>query len=203
MKREGLFFIISAPSGAGKTSLCEEATILFPDLYYSVSYTTRPPRPSEKDGKDYHFVTEDKFQEMIDERKFVEWAEVHGSRYGTAYDPIKECQQRGIDVILDIDAQGAKQITNGFPNGVSIFVLPPSWQELENRLRLRGSDSNEDIERRLQNAKGELREIERYHYLVVNDDFKEAVSTLKSIVIAERCKRDRILPLIKDLYRLR
>jgi len=198
MNKDGMLVIISAPSGAGKTSLCEEITRFFPDFYYSVSYTTRHPRPGEKDGKDYHFVSEEKFREMIDEKRFIEWAEVHGNRYGTASDPIRECRGKGIDVILVIDAQGAEQIAKEFPNGVYIFILPPSWHELENRLRSRGSDSNEDIKKRLENAKEEFRDIKRYDYLLINDDFDTAASTLKSIIIAERCRRDRVLPLVRD-----
>ena len=179
MNKEGLLFIISAPSGAGKTSLCKKVVKFFPNLYHSVSYTTRLPRPGEKDGEDYLFVSKDKFQKMIDDRRFVEWAEIHGNRYGTTIDSLKEYQHKGIDIILDIDGQGGRQLKNEYPDGIYVFILPPSWKDLEERLRLRSTDSDEDIEKRLKNAKEELQYIYHYDYIVVNNDLEEAVSALK------------------------
>lgn len=202
MNKEGLLFIISAPSGAGKTSLCKEVVKFFPNLYHSVSYTTRLPRPGEKDGEDYLFVSKDKFQEMIDDRSFVEWAEIHGNRYGTTIDSLKEYRHKGIDIILDIDGQGGRQLKNEYPDGIYVFILPPSRKDLEERLRLRSTDSDEDIEKRLKNAKEELQYIYHYDYIVVNNDLEEAVSALKSIIIAEKCRRERVLPLVKDLFKL-
>ncbi|RJP56968.1 MAG: guanylate kinase [Deltaproteobacteria bacterium] len=202
MNKEGLLFIISAPSGAGKTSLCKEVVKFFPNLYHSVSYTTRLPRPGEKDGEDYLFVSKDKFQEMIDDRSFVEWAEIHGNRYGTTIDSLKEYRHKGIDIILDIDGQGGRQLKNEYPDGIYVFILPPSRKDLEERLRLRSTDSDEDIEKRLKNAKEELQYIYQYDYIVVNNDLEEAVSALKSIIIAEKCRRDRVLPLVKGLFQL-
>ena len=204
MNKEGLLFIISAPSGAGKTSLCKEVVSAFggPNLYHSVSYTTRPPRPGEKDGEDYHFVSKEKFQEMIDNRRFVEWAEIYGNRYGTTIDSLKEYRHKGIDIILDIDGQGGRQLKNEYPDGIYVFILPPSRKDLEERLRLRSTDSDEDIEKRLKNAKEELQYIYDYDYIVVNSDLEEAVSTLKSIIIAEKCRRDRVLPFVKGLFQL-
>jgi len=202
MNKEGLLFIISAPSGAGKTSLCKKVVKFFPNLYHSVSYTTRLPRPGEKDGEDYRFVSKDKFQEMIDDGRFVEWAEIHGNRYGTTIDSLKEYQHKGIDIILDIDGQGGRQLKNEYPDGIYIFILPPSRKDLEERLRLRSTDSDEDIEKRLKNAKEELQYIYDYDYIVVNSDLEEAVSTLKSIIIAEKCRRDRVLPFVKGLFQL-
>ena len=202
MNKEGLLFIISAPSGAGKTSLCKKVVKFFPNLYHSVSYTTRLPRPGEKDGEDYLFVSKDKFQEMIDDRRFVEWAEIHGNRYGTTIDSLKEYQHKGIDIILDIDGQGGRQLKNEYPDGIYVFILPPSRKDLEERLRLRSTDSDEDIEKRLKNAKEELQYIYDYDYIVVNSDLEEAVSTLKSIIIAEKCRRDRVLPFVKGLFQL-
>ena len=202
MNKEGLLFIISAPSGAGKTSLCKEVVKFFPNLYHSVSYTTRLPRPGEKDGEDYLFVSKDKFQKMIDDRSFVEWAEIHGNRYGTTIDSLKEYWHKGIDIILDIDGQGGRQLKNEYPDGIYVFILPPSRKDLEERLRLRSTDSDEDIEKRLKNAKEELQYIYHYDYIVINNDLKEAVSALKSIIIAEKCRRDRVLPLVKDLFQL-
>lgn len=202
MNKEGLLFIISAPSGAGKTSLCKEVVKFFPNLYHSVSYTTRLPRPGEKDGEDYLFVSKDKFQEMVDDRSFVEWAEIHGNRYGTTIDSLKEYRHKGIDIILDIDGQGGRQLKNEYPDGIYVFILPPSRKDLEERLRLRSTDSDEDIEKRLKNAKEELQYIYQYDYIVVNNDLQEAVSALKSIIIAEKCRRERVLPLVKDLFQL-
>jgi len=202
MNKEGLLFIISAPSGAGKTSLCKKVVKFFPNLYHSVSYTTRLPRPGEKDGEDYLFVSKDKFQEMIDDGRFVEWAEIHGNRYGTTIDSLKEYQHKGIDIILDIDGQGGRQLKNEYPDGIYVFILPPSRKDLEERLRLRSTDSDEDIEKRLKNAKEELQYIYDYDYIVVNSDLEEAVSTLKSIIIAEKCRRDRVLPFVKGLFQL-
>lgn len=202
MNKEGLLFIISAPSGAGKTSLCKEVVKLFSNLYHSVSYTTRLPRPGEKDGEDYLFVSKDKFQKMIDDRRFVEWAEIHGNRYGTTIDSLKEYRHKGIDIILDIDGQGGRQLKNEYPDGIYVFILPPSWKDLEERLRLRSTDSDEDIEKRLRNAKEELQYIYHYDYIVVNNDLEEAVSALKSIIIAEKSRRERVLPLVKGLFQL-
>jgi len=202
MNKEGLLFIISAPSGAGKTSLCREVVKFFPNLYHSVSYTTRLPRPGEKDGEDYRFVSKDRFQEMIDNRRFVEWAEIYGNRYGTTIDSLKEYRHKGIDIILDIDGQGGRQLKNEYPDGIYVFILPPSRKDLEERLRLRSTDSDEDIEKRLKNAKEELQYIYDYDYIVVNSDLEEAVSTLKSIIIAEKCRRDRVLPFVKGLFQL-
>ena len=202
MNKEGLLFIISAPSGAGKTSLCKKVVKFFPNLYHSVSYTTRLPRPGEKDGEDYRFVSKDRFQEMIDNRRFVEWAEIYGNRYGTTIDSLKEYRHKGIDIILDIDGQGGRQLKNEYPDGIYVFILPPSRKDLEERLRLRSTDSDEDIEKRLKNAKEELQYIYDYDYIVVNSDLEEAVSTLKSIIIAEKCRRDRVLPFVKGLFQL-
>ena len=198
MNKEGLLFIISAPSGAGKTSLCNEITRFLPDLQYSVSYTTRSPREGEKNGEDYHFISNEKFQEMIDERRFVEWAEVHGNRYGTAVDSLRECRHKGKDVILDIDGQGARQIKDEFPDAVCIYILPPSWKELEERLPSRRTDSDENIIRRLRNATEEVRYVDLYDYILINDDFNETVFLLKSIIAAERCRSERVLPLIEE-----
>lgn len=202
MNKEGLLFIISAPSGAGKTSLCKEVVKFFPNLYHSVSYTTRLPRPGEKDGEDYRFVSKDKFQEMIDNKRFVEWAEIYDNRYGTTIDSLKEYLHKGTDIILDIDGQGGSQLKSEYPDGIYVFILPPSWKDLEERLRLRSTDSDEDIEKRLRNAKEELQYIYHYDYIVVNNDLEEAVSALKSIIIAEKCRRERVLPLVKGLFQL-
>lgn len=200
--KEGLLVIISAPSGAGKTSLCEAVMGFFPDLNYSVSHTTRTPRPGETNGDDYHFVSQETFQEMIKDGRFAEWAEVHGNKYGTAAEPIRECLHKEKGVILDIDGQGARQLKDKFPDAVSIFILPPSWEELEERLRSRRTDDDKDIEIRLKNAREEIQYVEQYDYVVINDDFTEAASTLKSIVIAEKCRTQRFLRREQDYMRI-
>jgi guanylate kinase len=185
-------FILSAPSGAGKTTLTKKLLEAFPDLTLSVSYTTRAPRTGEAPGRDYHFVTEGRFLRMRKENAFAEWARVHGSLYGTARAPLDRRLESGRDVLLDIDVQGARKIRRRYPRAVSIFVLPPSWKELEKRLALRGTDRSDVIRRRLQNARSEIREIVRYDYFVVNSEIRESVASVISIVRAERLKVARV-----------
>ena len=200
MKREGAIFIISAPSGAGKTTLCKEIIDIFPALRHSVSYTTRAPRAGEVHGKDYFFVTPDEFRRMVAEGEFAEWAEVHGNCYGTAIRTLEECRTNGVDVILDIDIQGARQLKERYQGGVYIFILPPSYDELRRRLNGRSSDSDEVISRRIDAAAGEIRESRWYDYIIVNDQFPRAVEELKSIVIAERCRTFRVLEAVTELF---
>jgi guanylate kinase len=190
-EREGILFIISAPSGAGKTTLCKEIIDFFPALRHSVSYTTRPQRPGEQDGKDYHFVSRTIFDAMIAQGAFAEWAEVHGNRYGTAIDTLDRFRSEGRDILLDIDCQGARQLKNSYRQGVFIFVLPPTMAELQRRLEGRNTDSPEVIARRIANARDEIREAVWYDYLVVNDDFIQASAEMKSIVLAEGCRTSR------------
>jgi len=192
MKRQGVLYVISAPSGAGKTSLCKEIIDIFPGLRHSVSYTTRPIRTGEQDGKDYRFVSRQEFDRMIGEGAFAEWAEVHGNRYGTSIAALDACRKGGEDILLDIDCQGAKQIREKYGEGVFIFILPPSMDELRRRLLHRNTDTSEIIENRLRNAEGEIREASWYDYIVVNDDFVRALEQLKSIVDAERCRSSRL-----------
>ena len=195
--RKGLIFVVSAPSGAGKTTLCKKVVELLPDIRHSISYTTRPPRVNEIDGVDYHFVSEEIFVKMVERDEFVEWAIVHGNRYGTAEKSLKRYEAEGIDIILDIDVQGAGQIRQKLKRGVYIFVLPPDPEELEKRLRGRGTDGDEVIKARLLNAREEIGRIVNYDYIIVNDLFEDAVESLKSIIAAERCRRESILPQIK------
>lgn len=202
MQRSGIIFVISAPSGAGKTSLCKELIDFFPALRHSVSYTTRPARPGEQEGVDYHFVTADAFRTMVDEGAFVEWAEVHGNRYGTAAASLEEARHAGRDILLDIDCQGAAQLRRNLENAVYIFILPPDLDELRRRLEGRNTDSSEVIERRIANAEGEIREAGGYDYLVVNDDFHQALTELKSIIIAEACRTPLVLPTLADRFDL-
>jgi guanylate kinase len=193
MQREGVLFVISAPSGAGKTTLCKEIIDIFPDLRHSVSYTTRTPRPGEVHGRDYFFVGQDEFSRMVAAGEFAEWAEVHGNLYGTSLSTLKQCRSQGIDLILDIDCQGAQQLKGRFDGGVYIFILPPSIAELRRRLDGRSSDSEEVIERRIANAAAEIKESRWYDYIIVNDKFSEALTQLKSVLIAEQCRSFRVI----------
>ncbi|MFQ5849114.1 MAG: guanylate kinase [Candidatus Binatia bacterium] len=190
-KREGVIFILSAPSGSGKTTLIKKLMEVFPDVRLSVSYTTRGPRLGEVPGRDYHFVAEDKFELMRTRGDFAEWAHVHGSLYGTPRRPLERSIHSGKDILLDIDVQGSKKIKRRYRSAVSLFLLPPSWKELERRLALRGTDRREIVRQRLENARRELREIMRFDYFIVNREIQEALELLKSIVIAERLRVSR------------
>lgn len=193
-RREGTLFVVSAPSGAGKTSLCKAITDSMENLTHSVSCTTRSPRPGEIDGRDYFFVTKERFQAMVDAGDFAEWANVHANFYGTSRRVLDDMVRQGIDVILDIDTQGAAQIKARFPGAVFIFIMPPSLDILEERLRSRKSDREEEISRRMQRAREEIRDYTRYDYIIVNRDFDRALSELRSIVTAERCRTRLIDP---------
>ncbi|WP_243374485.1 guanylate kinase [Geotalea sp. SG265] len=200
MKREGILFVISAPSGAGKTTLCKEVIDIFPNLRHSVSYTTRSARPGEVHGRDYFFVSLDEFKGMVAADEFAEWAEVHGNFYGTALKTLEDYRAQGIDVILDIDCQGAHQLKKKYQGAVYLFVLPPSYQELRRRLDCRSLDAPEVIDRRIEAAAGEIRESRWYDYIIVNDVFSKAVEELKSVLIAEQCKTTRVLAGVSELF---
>jgi guanylate kinase len=189
---KGLLVVISAPSGTGKTTLTHMLLKEFPNMEFSVSYTTRPPRPGEVNGKDYFFVDRETFERMIEEGDFLEWAEVYGNLYGTSKSQVLKALNEGKDIILDIDTQGALQVKKNFPEAVLIFVLPPSLSELERRLRRRGTDDEETIERRLKVAREEIRRAPLYDYIVVNDVLEVAFENLKSIIRAEKCKTERL-----------
>jgi len=186
---KSLLFIISAPSGTGKTSLCKEVIRNLSNLTSSVSYTTRKPRSGEMDGRDYFFVSPEKFQQMLDQGLFREWTEIYGNRYGTSKAFIEKLMKDQVDILFDIDSRGARKILELYPEGISIFVLPPSLQELKKRLISRGTDSPETITSRLKLAEQEMEDAGFYQYTIVNDSFEETVKKLKSIVIAERCRR--------------
>jgi guanylate kinase len=198
-RRRGILFVISAPSGAGKTSLCHEVIDIFPRLRHSVSYTTRRPRAGERDGIDYHFVAGETFDKMIAGGEFVEWAEVHGNRYGTALKTLEEHRAAGYDVLLDIDCQGAAQLRERCAEGVFIFILPPSFEELERRLRGRNTDASDVIEKRLRNARSEIQQLVWYDYLVINDDFSRACRELQAIITAEGCRTSLLEKEVKRL----
>lgn len=185
-KRKGRLFVITAPSGAGKTSLIDALMREDPSLKLSISYTTRPPRPGEKNGVDYHFVDDATFLGMGDRGEFLESAEVHGYRYGTSKRVITEALGKGEDLILEIDWQGARQVRAIYPECVGIFILPPSIEELERRMRARGQDSDEVIRRRLENARGEMDHAGEFDYAIINKDFDTARRKLAEVIRAER-----------------
>jgi guanylate kinase len=193
MKGVGLLYIVSAPSGAGKTTLLKRVMSYFPDIRFSVSYTTRPPRSGERDGEDYHFISRQQFQQMVEKGAFAEWAEVLGNRYGTALKSIQESQSQGVDLILDIDSQGARQVEERFDGGVFIFILPPSLEALKQRLNARKVDEQAVIQFRMGQARDAMKQAGWYSYIIVNDRIEEAAEQLKSIIIAERCRRERVL----------
>ncbi|MCG8470866.1 MAG: guanylate kinase [Desulfobacterales bacterium] len=182
MKRRGNIYIVSAPSGAGKSTLCRELLKSYPDITYSISHTTRSPREGEKDGVDYHFVSRKAFEERIEKNMMAEWAEVHGNYYGTSIETLKESAAKGVDVLLDIDVQGAKQLCEKMPECITVFIMPPSMEELLARLEKRGTDTPETISRRMQNAQGEMAESGFYQHVIVNDDLKAAVASFESVV---------------------
>jgi len=188
-KGVGLIFVISAPSGTGKTTLVREVMQRLPGLRFSVSYTTRLPRPNEKEGEDYLFVSHSVFQKMIEKNEFLEWAEVLGNRYGTPRPDLKRLEAEGMDLILDIDTQGARKVMKEIVQPVLIYLLPPSLKVLRERLTDRGVDSLEMIKFRLSNAKGDMEEADRYHYAIINDKIEDAVEKLRCIIVAERCRR--------------
>ena len=184
----GLLFVVSGPSGVGKGTLREKLFKYFKDLTYSVSVTTRAPRKDEKEGEDYYFVSKSVFKQMIKEDNFVEWAIVHDEYKGTPRQLLLKRLRMGLDVILEIDVQGAAQVKDKMPEGIFIFIAPPSWKDLEYRLRNRKTEKKEALEKRLTDAKTEIQCVDNYDYLVINDDINIALKQLESIVIAERCK---------------
>ena len=193
MKEEGcgIVFIVSAPSGAGKTTLIRRVMEQLGGLHFSVSYTTRPPRSNEVEGRDYHFVTADRFAKMVEREEFLEWAEVLGNRYGTRRPDLEGLTLERTDLVLDIDTQGAKKVLDQVGQAVSVFILPPSPEALRERLVRRGLDAPEVIERRLANARKEIEEAHRYRYVILNDGIEDAVEALKVIVLAERCRKGK------------
>ena len=187
----GNLFIVSAPSGAGKSSLVKAALAEDKRLALSVSFTTRAPRQGEADGREYHFVDRETFEAMLGRGEFLESAEVHGNRYGTSRKWIAEARARGVDIMLEIDWQGARQVSRAFPDAVRIFILPPPpvLEELERRLRGRGQDSEEAIQRRLRDAREEISHLDEFDYVIINKEFEEARRDLAAIVRSARLTR--------------
>ncbi|MEW5921800.1 MAG: guanylate kinase [Bacillota bacterium] len=197
--QEGLLLIISGPAGVGKGSVCQALCRHNPNLYYSVSFTTRPPRPGERDGVNYLFVDEQKFMELRDGGSLLEWAKVHGNYYGTPAHLVAQMRKEGRDVILEIDTQGARQIRRKFEDGVFVFLLPPTMQDLLRRINKRGADTPEEIKRRFVAAYRELEEMEIYDYLVVNEKIEEAAFNIEAIIAAEKCRIGRYRDVLKQL----
>jgi guanylate kinase len=197
-KSEGLYIVVSAPSGTGKTSILREVLKTCPNMLFSVSYTTRPPRQGEEDGKDYYFVSEESFRDRISLGEFAEWEENYGCLYGTSANTMKTFLDKGFDLILDLESRGAKTLKKGYPGGVFIFILPPSIDELKKRLKRRGFESEQTVNKRMDKALDEIREIIWYDYVIVNDEIELAVDVLRSIYVAEKSKRERLVNKIKD-----
>jgi len=202
MSAAGRIFVISGPSGSGKSTLIREVRQKVPALGYSISHTSRPPRGQERNGVEYHFVTKDKFQKMIDHGDFVEWAEVYQDFYGTSVTSLKGQITLGLDVIMDIDVQGARNIKDHFKTAILIYVLPPSLEILEKRLRERGTDDEKSIRMRLKKTAKEIKNCVSYDYLLFNDKLDQAVEELKSILVAERCRKSVQLPKAQTLFNL-
>ena len=188
MDYPGNLFVVAAPSGAGKSSLVKALLELDARVQLSISHTTRAPRGQEKDGREYHFVSAEEFDQMIEAQAFVEWAQVHSQRYGTAKAAIEERMATGADVILEIDFQGAIQIKNIFSNAICIFILPPSWEELRSRLERRGEDSPDIIDMRMKNAAIEVAQVGKFDFVIINELFDTALFDLKAIVHSQRLK---------------
>jgi len=202
MSAAGRIFVVSGPSGSGKSTLIREVRQKVPGLGYSISHTSRPPRGQEKNGVEYHFVSKEDFQKMIDNGEFVEWAEVYQDLYGTSVSSLRSQITMGLDVIMDIDVQGAKNIKDHFKDAILIYVLPPSLEILEKRLRERGTDDEKAIRTRLKKAGKEIKNCVSYDYLLFNDQLDQAVEELKAILIAERCRKSVRLPKARTLFNL-
>ncbi|HET6181401.1 MAG TPA: guanylate kinase [Candidatus Sulfotelmatobacter sp.] len=188
--RKPLVYIISAPSGSGKSTLTNEILKLVPNLVFSISYTTRAPRGSEQNGKQYHFVPIEEFNQMVRDGEFLEHANVHGNCYGTARKFLREAGQSGHDLLLDIDVQGASQVKKNLTDSISIFVLPPDRSTLEWRLRNRKENREDDVQRRLKDARREIEEYDKYDYVLINDQLEKSIERLEAIVLSERLRRE-------------
>jgi guanylate kinase len=193
MKTSGNLFVVSAPSGAGKTSLVRELLATDRDVSLSVSYTTRQPRPGETDGVDYQFVTEARFLQMLEDGDFLESAEVHGARYGTSHPCVESVLREGRDLVLEIDWQGAAQVRSLYPSAIGIFILPPSMEALEQRLRNRAQDADAVIARRLAAAREEISHVAEFDYVIINAQFEAAIQDLLAIVRSQRLRGEKQL----------
>ncbi len=200
MKKRGLLIVISGPSGTGKGTICRELLNLRPNIIFSVSATTRLARQGEMEGQNYFFVSKDEFKNMIKDNQLLEYAQVYGNYYGTPKNYVLENLSKGKDVLLEIDIEGALQVKEKFSDGVFIFILPPSLQELKRRIVGRGTESQQDIERRYGCAIEEIQQIDRYDYAIINDDIEKAIRDVESIIQAEKCKVSRIYNELKKKF---
>jgi guanylate kinase len=194
-----MVFVVSGPSGAGKSTILQAALLEVPRLRFSVSHTTRPPRHEEREGVDYHFVSHDEFMRLAIGETFLEWAEVHGQRYGTARSEYARAAEDRVDLLLDLDVQGAEKVRATFADSVSIFILPPSYEHLERRLRSRGPTDEAAFVRRLAVAREEMELFPKYDYAIINDDLDESVESLKAIIRAARSRTSRIEPAARKI----
>jgi len=187
----GMLIVVSSPSGGGKGTLIDRVLKTVPNLSFSVSFTTRAPRPKEEDGREYFFVDRATFEQMIERGEFLEWADVYGHLYGTSYKQVERERNAGHDIILEIDVQGAESIRHKIGDAVSIFILPPSFEMLRDRLLARGTDSSEALEKRLRGAPPEVEQYRHFQYIILNDDINRASQQLASVIYAERARRER------------
>lgn len=199
-KTKGLFIVVSAPSGTGKTSILREVLKICPNVLFSVSYTTRPPRPGEEDGRDYYFVTEEAFRERIVKGEFAEWEEYSGYLYGTLAKTMMAFLEKGFDLMLDVEPRGAVTLKKNYPGGVFVFILPPSMDELKRRLYERGYDNEQMINERLDRVLDEICEVNWYDYVIFNDKIESAIDQLRSIYVAEKNRRERVSEKIRDFF---
>ena len=197
--RQGIPFVISGPSGAGKTSILRRVLECDPGVRFSVSHTTRAPRSGEIEGQDYFFVDEERFRQLVDQDAFLEWADYQGNLYGTSREAVAGPTREGFDLILEVEVQGARQLRERGQGAVFLFLIPPSMDILEQRLRSRGSDDEDVVRKRLERAREELREIHGYRYVVVNADMEQAVRDFLHIIAACRLERERVLPFWNDM----
>ncbi len=196
----GNLFVISAPSGAGKSTIIKALKERIEGLGYSISHTSRKPRGNENDGIEYHFLKKETFRSMIDAGAFVEWAQVYDDLYGTSFSSLDEQTASGLDVLLDLDTQGAKNIKKHFKNSVLIYVLPPSLDVLEKRLMARGTDAETVIKSRMKKTSGEIKQCVWYDYIIVNDDLEKAIKEAQAIIMSVRCRTDQQIPIVKEMF---
>jgi guanylate kinase len=196
---QGNIIVLSGPSGSGKSTIRAKLLKIFPDIEFSISYTTRQPRKEKSDKLDYYFITRNQFKEMIKKDEFVEWAEVHGDRYGTPARQILSTIDEGRHILLEIDVQGGFSIKKKFPEAILIFIIPPTFEELEKRLRERAMNSITEIKKRLQVAKKEIAAAKNYDYIVINDSLKHCIEQINAIIISYRCKSQFQIPFINRL----
>jgi len=196
----GQLYVISGPSGAGKSSIIKLLRKDMKGLGYSISHTSREPRGHEVNGIDYHFVNRDTFKRMIDDEAFAEWAEVYDDLYGTSFSGLRGQMDLGLDVVMDLDSEGAKNINRRFSGSILIYVLPPSFEVLEKRLRERATDDEKVINTRIKKARKELKDCAGYDYIILNNDLHESVEEVKSIIISERCRKSRRLPMAEKIF---